>query len=221
MSFKIVLGLMAVVYLVVALSTAVTMTPEDLKELENKKIAANNTGGKNIKDYIASIWGTKITPEFEKNALDINQAFSELKKDPKAFGEKYGRRGNSLSPYNFIIKGTAKISSVNIKSSAGYLELDIEDLSGKNKVRMQIGPIIKKSVVRDSLPFFDFNNYQNQIEFAKVSKEINNYIKNNVVKGFNKADLEGKEVEFVGAFTYSKKGKVLITPVVLKLKGDL
>ena len=142
-----------------------------------------------------------------------------IKNNPEEFAKKYGRRTNDFSPMNYIVKGRAKVKQVKTKSAAGKIVLEVKDLSGKKNVIIQIGPVIKKSAVRDSLSFISFNDFVNQIEFGEVSKEIKNYIMNNVVNTVKENDLVGKEIDFVGAFTYDKRrGKVLISPVKISFE---
>ena len=217
---KVIMLVLLIAYVAVAAATSVVLTPQQIKEMDKKATAVSNSeGGKNMKGYISDIWPSKIIPEFDANAMELTEVLKGLKEDAEGFTSKYGKRNNDFSPMNFIVKGKAAVKKVNIKSPAGKIVLDVKDLSGKKDVIIQVGPVIKKSAIRDSLSFIDFNDFVNQIEFGEVSKEIKNYIMENVVKAIREEDLAGKEVSFVGAFTYDKRGKVLISPVKISVEG--
>ena len=217
---RVIMLVLLIAYIAVAAATSVVLTPQQIEDMDKKATAVSNSeGGKDMKGYIKDIWPSKIIPEFDANAMELSEVLAGLKDNAEAFTSKYGRRNNDFSPMNFIVKGKAVVESVNIRSPAGKIVLDVKDLSGKKNVIIQIGPVIKKSAIRDSLSFIDFNDFVNQIEFGEVSKEIKNYIMQNVVKTIREKDLAGKEVSFVGAFTYDKRGKVLIAPVKISVEG--
>ncbi len=219
--FKVIGIVVLVVYLVASVATAITLSPKEIKELEKKATAVSNSdSGKDMKGYVTDIWAAKIIPEFDKNAQELSVVLAGLKADPEGFAKKFGKRNNNFSPMNYIVKGKAVVKAMKTKSAAGTISLDVRDLSGKKDVVIQVGPVIKKSAIRDSLSFIDFNDFQNQIEFGELSKEIKNYILDNVVKDIKEKDLVGKEIEFEGAFTFDKRrGKVLISPVKISVGG--
>lgn len=222
MSYFKVIGLLVVlvVYIAASALTATTLAPKELDELAKQKSAVANSDGKDMKGYIAEIWDAKIIPEFAANAIDLDTTIAALKKDASAFEKSNGKRNNEFSPYNYIVKGRAVVKEVKTNSAAGKIILDVKDISGKRDVIIQVGPVIQKSSIRDALSFINFNDFVNQIEFASVSKEINQYILNNVLKDIKDKKMAGKEVQFVGAFTYDKSGKILITPVKIILEGE-
>lgn len=218
--FKVLSLILIVIYVVAAIATSVTLSSKQIDDMKKKaKAVGNSAGGKDMAGYIAEIWPTKIVPEFEKEAIELEQVEAGLKADAEAYGKKHGRRNNDFSPRNYIVKGKGVVKAVNTKSPAGKIVLDIKDLSGKKDVIIQIGPVIKKSAVRDSLSFISFNDFVNQIEFGEVSKEIKSYIIKNIVNNVKEKDLVGKEIEFLGAFSYDKRGKILISPVKISVEG--
>ncbi len=219
--FKVIGIVVLIVYLVVSFATAITLSPKDIEELEKKATAVSNSdSGKDMKGYVKDIWASKIVPEFDQNAQELSVVLAGLKEDPEGFAAKFGKRNNDFSPMNYIVKGKAVVKQMKTKSAAGAIVLDVKDLSGKKDVIIQVGPVIKKSAIRDSLSFIDFNDFQNQIEFGELSKEIKNYILENIVSDIKEKDLVGKEIMFEGAFTYDKRGgKVLISPVKISVEG--
>jgi predicted lipoprotein len=77
-------------------------------------------------------------------------------------------------------------------------------------------------MVRDALEFIKFDDFNNQIEFANISREINFYIRDNIVPSVDDSWKPGMVVDFLGAFTlFDGSEEVMITPVQLELSsGD-
>ena len=183
-----------------------------------KPVSVTSDGSFDAKSYVSANWSGKILPELVNNAAEIRDVVSALASDSSGAEQKYGRRQEETAPFNFIVKGDEAIKSVNTESAAGYLELELSDVSGGGKVRVQIGPVFKSSAVRDVLSFIHFGDFVNQIDFANISREINFYVRDNVVAGLGKSDIAGKHLSFVGAFSEDSGGAVLITPVEVRIE---
>lgn len=169
------------------------------------------------KAFVEANWASKIEPELVKDAVDVREIVAALKQDPEGTRKKYGRRQDATAEYNFIVKGKEVIKAVNTESAAGVLELALPDLSGEGGVCVQIGPVIKSTAVRDVLSFIHFGDFVNQLDFANISKCINFHARDQVVAGIREKAKAGRKVTFVGAFSEDPGGKVLITPVQLRI----
>ncbi len=64
--------------------------------------------------------------------------------------------------------GTGKIVVANLDTRARTVGLDT-DGDGAADVTVQLGPVIKGSALRDVAPFYNFDDFRDQIEFAKLS----------------------------------------------------
>ncbi|MDD4573216.1 MAG: DUF2291 domain-containing protein [Sphaerochaeta sp.] len=173
-------------------------------------------------EYVHGIWDDQVVGTFKEEARELEALLNGLRTDPEKTKEAYGIRKEELSPYTFIVSGRIPIKEVNRESSAGLLVLDILDLSEESNCTIQIGPVIKKSMVRDALEFIKFDDFNNQIEFANISREINFYIRDNIVPSVDDSWKPGMVVDFLGAFTlFDGSEEVMITPVQLELcSGD-
>lgn len=180
-----------------------------------QKAAANEEF--DAKAYVKANWAAKVEPEVVRDAVEVGEVVKALKQDQAAADKKYGRRKDETALFNFVVKGKGAIKAVKTESAAGVMELDLPDSAGGN-VQVQIGPVIKSSAIRDSLSFINFGDFVNQLDFANISKELNFYVRDNVVGGLKKDGLVGKHLEFVGAFAEDATGKVLITPVKLSVE---
>ena len=67
-----------------------------------------------------------------------------------------------------------KIVAANTQSRAATIDVDV-DGDGKADARVQIGPAMRGTALRDSLDFVQFNEFTNQIDFAQFGKAFNAY----------------------------------------------
>ncbi|MBN2628651.1 MAG: DUF2291 domain-containing protein [Spirochaetales bacterium] len=167
--------------------------------------------------YVKENWDSRILPEIRENASELEELIGMLKTDRDSTEKQYGIRKEETSPYSFMIKGQFKIKEINRTSSAGILYLDLADISGNGDCAVQIGPVIKKSMIRDSLEFIKFGDFSNQIEFANISRELNFHVRDNVLNGIDDTWQAGMTMELYGVFTMDDTGAVLITPVSVRL----
>lgn len=168
---------------------------------------------------VDEIWESKAIPELEGKAIDLGQFLKEANGDISSLGEKYGKHAQGKdSTLNFTVKGTCKVKSVNTESRAGYIQVNLDDYNGAEAIKLQVGPVIKGTAIRDSLEIIKFDQYKNQVDYAAVSASINNTIISTVFKDLNIASLEGKEIEFIGCFALDKTDELLITPIKITVK---
>jgi predicted lipoprotein len=173
--------------------------------------------GFSAKAYIDSMWDSQVLPTAQEKAIDLQTLLTALKADPEKAKQQYGHR-EGQRPYNFLVKGEAKVLSVDTSSRSGRLKIDLAPGDGQEDAAIQIGPVIRGTSLRDALPFIQFNLFTNQLEYADVSNQLNERVVKDVVGKLDMSSLQGKTVEFQGAFTLSSGGDVLITPVKLQAK---
>lgn len=166
--------------------------------------------------FVDPLWTSKLLRTFDEKAQDIAKVLPEIRADPNAAGEKYGRR-EATNPYNYMVKGTGKVTEINTASQAGTATIEIPGLT--EKVALQIGPVVRGTALRDSTGLVSFNQFSNQLDYADVSKEMNSRALKTAFSGVPIASMSGKTVTFYGAFTFDphSKSPVLITPVKITL----
>jgi predicted lipoprotein len=172
--------------------------------------------------WTQEVWSSKVIPHFEKDAVDMGKVLDALKRGPDEAGKQYGRRADTEgSPWSFTVRGRGKVVSVNTASRAGTMVVAVEAPSGAQEVTLQLGPVVMGTAVRDSLPFFSFGDVTNQIEFAQVSRALNDRAVAGLKQALPAVARPGTAVEFVGAMNVSDSddGGWLVTPVSLKSAG--
>lgn len=174
--------------------------------------------------YVDSVWESQIIPTVTEKAVDLPQVLGAIQEDLVKAGEQYAKVSVS-GAYNFMVKGSGKVASVDTASSTGTAIIKLDGYDGPIVVKLQIGPRISGDSVRDSVGFIEFGMFREQTEYGKVSREINKRIADTVVKDLNKEELPSKTVTFYGAFTIRttnqtdlKVKEIVIVPVKIEVK---
>jgi predicted lipoprotein len=162
--------------------------------------------------FADKVWDSKVLPIIQEKAQDIVTIVSEIRADPAAAGEKYGRR-ESTNPYSYMVRGSGKVLEVNTQSQAGTLVLEVPALN--EKIALQIGPVVRGTALRDATGAAPFDQFTNQLDYADVAKEMNKRAVKEAFASIAPSSLADKTITFLGAFTFDprSKGLLLVTPV--------
>ncbi|MGO6720504.1 DUF2291 family protein [Rhizobium leguminosarum bv. viciae] len=167
---------------------------------------------------VEAIWQSEAVPYFEKRAGDLKDVMQLSASSPDAAGEKYGNpRKQSSSPWTYAVKITGKVVAADTASRAATLDVDA-DGDGKADAKVQIGPALRGTALRDTLDFVNFNEFKNQIEWAQFGKAFNEKANAAFLSAVPREGLVGKTVTAIGAFPLPKSGELpLVTPSELKV----
>jgi predicted lipoprotein len=167
--------------------------------------------------YVNDLWDSKILPKATSGSTDLVTLLGELARDKEAASQKYGHKESG--PYNFAVKTEVLVDSVDTTSRAGTALLKPIGYTGPAEVKMQIGPVLRGTAIRDGSGEIPFNQFVNQIEYADVGEALNDRVLNDVLKGLDLAALKGKTLVIYGFFTLENPNKILLTPVKIDVKG--
>lgn len=168
---------------------------------------------------VAKIWSAKALPELQKKAVNLSEFLKEANGDLKKPAKKYGRYSmGDKGELSYVVKGTGSVLEVHKEKQAGYMTVKPDGYTGPIQIKLQIGSIYKGSALRDSLSFIKFEDYTNQVDWAKVSQSLHDTVNKEVVGPLDFKTIQGKKISFVGCFSVDKKDELLITPVVLKVE---
>lgn len=174
--------------------------------------------GGNMVVLVDDIWEEKILTYLEGAATDMAELAPALDADLQAAGEAYGYRPSSEgSPWNFATHVSGVIVAAKTDTRAATVDVDVDD-DGVADAVLQLGPVIRGTAIRDVLPFIDFTSFTDQIEYAQLSRALNNKAYENGLKDFSRDNLVGQSVDAVGAFTMRGPGDaILVTPVKIEV----
>ncbi|AGS25711.1 hypothetical protein REMIM1_PF00040 (plasmid) [Rhizobium etli bv. mimosae str. Mim1] len=167
---------------------------------------------------VEAIWQPQVVPYFEKRAGELKDVMQLVSTSPDAAGEKYGNpRKQSSSPWTYAVKITGTIVAADTASRAATLDVDANG-DGKADAKVQIGPALRGTALRDTLDFVNFNEFKNQIEWAQFGKAFNEKVNAAFLSAAPRDGLIGKTVSVTGAFPLPRSGELpLVTPSELKV----
>jgi predicted lipoprotein len=211
---------LSLVIFIVDSCTIVHDEDEDAKKKDEKLDIYFFTDDFKPDEFVEKIWDDKVVPYFKEKCLPISDVLPTWVKDQEAAGRQFGYREKAEgSPWNYRVKGSGMIVSVNTASRASTIDVDLDPTDGSADVLLQIGPVIKDSAIRDSLDFISFTDFTNQLEFARLSNAFNKMVNKTVTGELDRDNLLGKGISFNGAFTQLQDSDLIrITPVSLEVK---
>lgn len=111
-----------------------------------------------------------------------------------------------------------KFTGVVGEGKSGIYNVAVDGLAGETQIRMQTGPAINGTDLRDATGEIRFGDFKNQIEYQNAGAAINNAMKAEVLAAVDTAALQGKTVSVVGAFTLVNPKNWLVTPVEITVQ---
>lgn len=165
--------------------------------------------------FSAEAYGKKEFPRvqaaIEKAAVDAKVLAAAIAENKDAASEKYGKPG-SVGPI-FPITFSGVVGA----GSSGIFTVKVDGLPEGVGVRVQTGPAINGTEVRDATGTIDFGQFTNQIEYQDAGAALNNEIKIQVLANLDRDKLGGKTIDVIGVFQLINPSNWLVTPVRLKV----
>ena len=193
-----------VVLVAAALSTKV-VTIQDAE-------AAESVGRFDPVEYADARFDSEIVPQIEADAVDLATLQQDL-----AAGADEGEFGNTPgagSSYSFPVEFTGTAGAPN----GSILPVVVDGVPAEVTVQVQIGPAINGTALRDVTGTVSFNEFTNQLEFQEVATEFNNRVRTDVLADVDPAQLEGRTIRVVGAFTRVNPALVSVVPIVFEVE---
>ncbi|GAB0116697.1 DUF2291 family protein [Acidisoma sp. 7E03] len=154
----------------------------------------------------------KLQSEIEKRAVDAATLATAIAQNADDAAKKYGVPGTIGTEYSVKFTGVAG------KETFGVYYVTIPGVPNNVIVRVQMGPAINGTAVRDATGTVTFGQFTNQIDYQNAGSALNNEIKKQVLAKIDTKTLTGKTISVVGAFQYVVPNSWLITPVQVEVK---
>jgi predicted lipoprotein len=155
----------------------------------------------------------KTQAAIEKRAVDAATLAAAIAKDQDAAGKQYGIAGGGVGP-----EMSVKFTGVAGKEDSGVYEIKVPGVPDTLLIRVQTGPAINGTDLRDATGDISFGQFTNQIDYQNAGYAINAEMKKEVLAKVDTAKLQGKTVSVVGVFQLINPNGWLITPVRLEVK---
>ncbi|MES2433531.1 MAG: DUF2291 domain-containing protein [Pseudomonadota bacterium] len=157
-------------------------------------------------------YGAETFPKVQANvtarAVDAVELATAIAADPKAAEAKYAVGG--VYP--------VKLEGVVGEGKSGIYFVDVAGIPAPLRLRVQTGPAINGTELRDATGEISFSQFTNQIEYQDAGSALNKEMKKLVLDGIDNSALTGKTVAVVGAFKLVNPKSWMITPVSLEVK---
>lgn len=179
---------------------------------------ANNGAAFDPEKMVASIWSTKVVPGVERKAGPFVEVRDLAAKSADETGAKFGYRAKSEdTPWTLMVKLDGVIVGANTELRAATINVDATG-QGKTDAIVQIGPAMRGTAIRDALDFVSFNDFTNQIDFARFGKAFNTYVNQAALAKLPRKSLVGRKVTVLGAYPFVSAAETpLVTPVEISI----
>lgn len=153
----------------------------------------------------------KIKASVEERAVDAAEVGQALAADKDAAGKKYG-----IGSVNPVIP--IKFTGTVLERKSNYNVIEVDGLPEEMAIRVQTGPAVNGTDLRDATGTIVFGQFKNQIEFQNAGSALNNEMKKQVLEGVDVNNLVGKTVSVTGVFKLVNPKNWLVTPVGFDVK---
>lgn len=203
---------------IIILAGATLLTACKFVATESKN-GGGNSATVSPEQQVAEMWDSKVLPYLEAKAGDFKTVSEAARTNVEAAGVTYGNKEKQASsPWTLVVRLDGKIVAANTESRAGSIDVDA-DGNGTADARVQIGPVMRGTALRDSLDFVSFNQFTNQIDFAQFGKAFNLHVDKTVTSKLARDQLVGKTVQVLGAYPVVGGNELpLVTPAKIDLK---
>lgn len=149
-------------------------------------------------------WEARILPRLRETAATAETVLPDIGADFATASADYAAGTQTEgAPSTFVVRGTGTVTGANLESRAARLELDVTG-DGETDAELQLGPVIRGTALRDSLPFYVFTDFRDQIEFAKLARALNDRAHAGLPP--SPEDPVGQSVSFLGTFAMARSG---------------
>lgn len=151
--------------------------------------------------------------EFVKGkAVDAETLAPAVLEDKDAAVEQYGTPASTGAIMFVTLTGTAG------EAKSGVYTVQAEGVPEDITVRVQTGPAINGTDLRDAPGDIAFGQFKNQIEYQDAGSGINRAMKATVLDPIDTAALTGRTLSLTGAFRLINPKNWMITPVEMSVE---
>lgn len=189
--------------------TLVAVMAIDTKVVKLGTVTTGPGGSFSAADFGAAEF-PKVQAEIVRRAIDAAVVAAAMAKEPAAATKRYGveASGGSEMAVSFTGVVGAEDSGVYDMAVPGVTQV----------IRVQTGPAIMGTDLRDAPGFIGFGQFKNQIEYQNAAAALNREMKKQVLSTIDTSQLTGKTISVVGAFQMTNPGVWMVTPVKLDVR---
>ncbi|MFP6561145.1 DUF2291 family protein [Paraburkholderia sp. B3] len=185
--------------------------------LSTKVVKIGSDSDTQVKTFDPAAYGATQFPKtqaaIEKRAVSAATLAAAIASDADAAGKQYGVAGGGIGP-----EMSVSFTGVAGKDDDGVYYVKVPGLPDAVTIRVQTGPAINGTDLRDATGTISFEQFTNQIDYQNAGYAINAEMKKEVLSKVDTSKLTGKTVSVVGVFQLINPNGWLVTPVKLEVK---
>lgn len=178
--------------------------------LSTTVVGADSDLGAGPEAFSAEAWGAENFPTIQQGiaerAVPAGELATAVLADPAAAGEEYGVDAGTGPEISTTFTGTFGAGQ------AGIYPVTVEGVPSDILIRVQTGPAINGTDLRDATGAVEFGQFTNQIDYQDAASALNEQLKSTVLGDIDTTTLEGKTIEVTGAFQLINPAGWLVTP---------
>lgn len=147
-----------------------------------------------------------------ERAVDAVTLAGAIAADKNAAIEQYGTPTSISGIFPVAFTGVMG------EGRSGIFPVSVEGMGESPLIRVQTGPAINGTELRDVTGNITFGEFTNQIEYQNAGAALNNEMKALVLNDLDRDALTGKTVTVVGVFNLVNPKSWLVTPVRLDVE---
>lgn len=184
--------------------------------LGTKVVSNDDPLAQSTVEFDSAIFGAdnfgEIQAGVEERAVDAVELADALVADPEQAKADYAVESSGGAVYSTTFTGVVG------EGASGIHTIAVEGMPADVQIRVQFGPAINGTELRDATGDIQFGQFKNQIDFQDAAAALNDEVKTQVLGDIDTAALEGQTVEITGAFTLLNPKSWLITPVAVDVQ---
>ena len=149
----------------------------------------------------------RVRSVIEDKAAEAPALAEAIEADKDAAVEQYGTPSGIAPVMSVSFTGTVG------EGKSGIFDVAVDGMPDDTRIRVQTGPAINGTDLRDAPGDIAFGQFTNQIEYQNAGAALNNEMKVEVLEGLDREALTGKTVTVTGVFRLINPANWLVTPV--------
>lgn len=148
----------------------------------------------------------------EDRAVDSVELANAIAADPAAAADEYAVQSSGGPVFSTTFTGVVG------EGASGIYNIAVDGMPADLTLRVQFGPAINGTELRDATGEISFGEFTNQIDYQNAAAALNTQMKAEVLDGIDAEQLPGSTATITGAFTLINPEAWLVTPVSVEME---
>lgn len=158
----------------IALAIAAVMALSGCRIVSQQELAALQSPANPYLAQAGALYHEQMVPQVMKNAVPLSSLIAQIAqaKEFDTACQQLGYRAQPEFPCHFSTQVSGEITAINTQSRSGRMTIKLAD-GPIDSVDVQIGPVYRGTVLRDSYRGLGYGDFNDQTLFGDFSKAIN------------------------------------------------